>query len=152
MTEPKRILVAEDNLVLGDVFRFNLQRSGFAVTLVRDGEQAFQLLESQPFDVLVTDYEMPGLNGEELCKQIRSISRLDSLCIVMCSARGLELDRDFLMASLRISAIIYKPFSIREVTAFLETLCTANDSRLLPQAVVVSTDQASTQSISILNP
>ncbi len=122
MSETKRVLVAEDNVVLGDVLRFNLQRSGFAVTLARNGTEALRLAESQPFDILVTDYEMPGIDGEELCNRVRNVLKLDAIRIVMCSAKGLELDREEIMARLSIEAILYKPFSIRELTTLLENL------------------------------
>lgn len=122
MSETKRVLVAEDNVVLGDVLRFNLQRSGFAVTLARNGTEALRLAESQPFDILVTDYEMPGIDGEELCNRVRNELKLDAIRIVMCSAKGLELDREEIMARLSIEAILYKPFSIRELTTLLENL------------------------------
>ena len=122
MSESKRVLVAEDNVVLGDVLRFNLQRSGFEVTLARNGTEALRLVESQPFDILVTDYEMPGIDGEELCNRVRNELKLDAIRIVMCSAKGLEMDREEIMARLSIEAILYKPFSIRELTTLLESL------------------------------
>ncbi len=122
MSEAKRVLVAEDNVVLGDVIRFNLQRSGFEVTLARNGNEAFHTLANQTFDILVTDYEMPGIDGEELCLRVRNELKLESLRIVMCSAKGLEIDRDELKARLGIEAILYKPFSIRELTYLLDKL------------------------------
>ena len=122
MSEAKRVLVAEDNIVLGDVIRFNLQRSGYLVTLARNGMDAFRDLEADRFDILVTDYEMPGIHGEELCKRVRNDLKLESLRIVMCSAKGLELDRDELIARLSLETILYKPFSIRELTSLLDNL------------------------------
>ncbi|HUP78668.1 MAG TPA: response regulator [Pirellula sp.] len=135
MADVKRVLVAEDNVVLGDVIRFNLQRSGFAVTLARNGEEALRLVASQPFDVLVTDYEMPGLDGEELCARVRNELKLDSIRIVMCSAKGLELDREELKARLCIEAILYKPFSIRELTTLLDSLAITNSESAPTQLV-----------------
>ena len=133
MSFSKTVLVAEDNVVLGDVLRFNLQRCGFEVTLARTGDEALRLLASQPFDVLVTDYEMPGLNGEELCSQVRESLKIDSIRIVMCSAKGLELDRDELKSRFCIEEILYKPFSIRDLTSLLEGLwatCDTSDPAL----------------------
>jgi two-component system alkaline phosphatase synthesis response regulator PhoP len=122
MSETKRVLVAEDNVVLGDVIRFNLQRSGFQVTLARNGIEALRVVESQPFDILVTDYEMPGMDGEELCHRVRNELNLTAIRIVMCSAKGLELDRDEIKTRLNIEDILFKPFSIRELTTKLESL------------------------------
>lgn len=120
--ESRKVLIAEDNTVLGDVIRFNLQRAGFDVTLARNGTDAIRFLESEPFNILVTDYEMPGLDGEQICNRVRNELQLDSLRIVMCSAKGLELDRESLKAKLSLEAILFKPFSIRELTSLLESL------------------------------
>jgi CheY-like chemotaxis protein len=124
----KTVLVAEDNIVLGDVLRFNLQRCGFDVVLARTGDDALRLISSQPFDVLVTDYEMPGLNGEELCSQVRDELKIDSIRIIMCSAKGLELDREAMKSRYRIEDILYKPFSIRDLTSLLEKLGTSSNT------------------------
>jgi CheY-like chemotaxis protein len=128
-----RVLIAEDNVVLGDVLRFNLQRCGLEVTLARTGVEAQSLLVAQAFDVLVTDYEMPGLNGEELCSHVRGSLKNDDLRIIMCSAKGFELDRESLKSRFQIEEILYKPFSIRDLTRLLEKLrltCDTSDSQL----------------------
>jgi len=122
MSDAKRVLVAEDNIVLGDVIRFNLQRSGYEVSLARNGVDAFRMLAAGRFDILVTDYDMPGIDGEELCNRVRNDLKLESLRIVMCSAKGLELNRDELKARLSLETILYKPFSIRELTSLLGNL------------------------------
>lgn len=132
--ESRKVLVAEDNIVLGDVIRFNLQRAGFEVTLARNGNDAVRLLESEPFSILVTDYEMPGLDGEQICDRVRNVLHLDSLRIVMCSARGHELDREALQAKLSLEAILYKPFSIRDLTSLLESLVSA-ECESIPKTV-----------------
>jgi two-component system alkaline phosphatase synthesis response regulator PhoP len=129
MITSKKILVAEDNTVLGDVIRFNLQRAGFDVTLARDGDKASELLAEQPFDILITDYEMPGLNGEELCEFARNTLQLSALKIVMCTAKGYELKREHLQAQFNIECFLHKPFSMRDLIKLLESL----DLSLLPQ-------------------
>lgn len=122
MEATRKILIAEDNTILGDVIQFNLQRSGFNVTLARNGDEASQLLTQQAFDILVTDHEMPGLNGEELCRYARFELHLDALQIVMCTAKGYELKRDELQTKLNIEKFLYKPFSIRDLVKLLESL------------------------------
>jgi CheY-like chemotaxis protein len=138
--ESRKVLVAEDNIVLGDVIRFNLQRSGFDVTLARNGNDAIRFLESKPFSILVTDYEMPGLNGEQICLRVRNDLQLDSLRIVMCSAKGLELNREELKTKLSLEAILFKPFSIRELTSLLESLVSVG-CNTAPPIVCCSTPQ-----------
>lgn len=113
------VLVAEDNRVLSDVLRFNLERAGFEVVVARDGQQAIAQLKARAFDVVLTDFQMPGATGEELCRVIRHDLQLMQLPILMCSAKGLELDSEEMRSRWGVSAIIYKPFSVRDIVTRL---------------------------------
>jgi CheY-like chemotaxis protein len=128
MSTKTKVLIAEDSLVLGDVMRFNLLRAGFDVSLARNGDQAFEALTNKTFDILVTDFEMPGMNGEELCRRTRADLGIHDLKIVMCSAKGMELDREELKSRLRITEILFKPFSTRDLINLLQTLAVSTDS------------------------
>ena len=125
-----RILVAEDNRVLADVLRFNLQRAGFAVTVALNGSIAVTHLQQETFDLLITDFQMPGVNGEQLCQVIRKELQLDQLPILMCSAKGLELDIESLKAEFGVSQVISKPFSMREIVAIAQSLTALKPSSL----------------------
>lgn len=122
--EALRVLVAEDNYALANVLRFNLQRAGFAVTVANNGMQAIEYLGREAFDLLMTDFQMPGVNGEELCRVVRQELQLDSMPIVMCSAKGFELDIPGLKAQYGISEILYKPFSVQAIVSLIQTLAT----------------------------
>jgi CheY-like chemotaxis protein len=117
-----KVLIAEDNRVFGDVLKFNLERHGLDVTLARTGDAAARVLGERPFDLLLTDIEMPGMRGDELCRLARQQLNLASLKIVVCSARGLELDQDYLKDALAVSAVIFKPFSMRDIVKLLDEL------------------------------
>ncbi len=119
MTARGRILVVEDNAVLGRVIEFNLTQAGFEVLCVPTGLRAWEALQELAFDQVVTDYEMPEMNGVELCQAIRRDPQLCHMQLIMCSARGLELDRQQLMDELHLRAFFFKPFSIRELLAIL---------------------------------
>ena len=123
----RRILITEDNRVLGDVLRFNLQRSGFDVTIAHDGAEAMESLANQSFDLLITDYQMPNVDGAELCHYIRQNRSLDAMFIIMCSAKGMELDREQLRRDWNIAKLVLKPFSIREFVAIVNDLLTASE-------------------------
>lgn len=105
------LLVADDNRVIADVIRLNLERAGFGVRVARDGVEAWNLLQSQAFDLMITDYQMPGMTGEELCRKLRNDARLVGLPVILLSAKGLELDMPQLTQELALSAIMFKPFS-----------------------------------------
>ena len=123
--DQKSILVAEDNIVLSDVLRFNFERSGFVVTVAHTGSEALQRLQEDPYDLLFTDYNMPGVNGEELISAIRGEFGLADLPIVMCSAKGMELDVGRRAEKWGVAHVIFKPFSVRDVVALARSLTAA---------------------------
>lgn len=110
-----RILVAEDNRVMGKVIKFNLERSGFDVTLVHDGNAALNRLEVDKFDLVITDYQMPHASGDDVCRYVRFDSADTSIPVVLVSAKGIELQSSELIGPDRFSRVIYKPFSPREI-------------------------------------
>lgn len=114
-TGTRRVLIAEDNRALADVTRFNLTRAGFVVTVARNGKEGQEHLQRARFDCLVTDYQMPLMNGEELCRWIRTQPALDDLPIVLLSAKGLEVDQERMRTELGVRAFLFKPFSPREL-------------------------------------
>ena len=118
-TVTSSVLIAEDNRVLSDVLSFNLVRAGFEAIVALDGQQAIAQLQSRAFDAVLTDFQMPGATGEELCRFIRQDLQLAQLPILMCSAKGLELDVEQLKSQWGITAVIYKPFSVRDIIARL---------------------------------
>ena len=119
MTEPKRILVAEDQTDIRDLLVLNLRAAGYAVSETRDGLSALALQTEAPCDVLVLDLMMPGLDGLDLCKTLRA--RGDTTPILMLTAKSTELDR---VLGLELGADDYltKPFSLAELMARVKVL------------------------------
>ncbi len=105
-----RILVVDDERPLQELLAFPLRRDGYEVVSAYDGYQALARLNSERFDLVVLDLMLPGIDGLELCRLIRSTSDVP---IVMLTARGDERDK---VAGLELGADDYitKPFSLRE--------------------------------------
>lgn len=116
------VLVAEDDRVMSDVLRFNLERSGYDVTVARNGLDAWQLLQERRFDIAILDYQMPGLTGEQVCRKLREELHDRSLPVIFLSARGLELNIERMKNELLIEKLLFKPFSPREL---IETVANA---------------------------
>jgi two-component system alkaline phosphatase synthesis response regulator PhoP len=112
-TDSKRILVAEDNVALAGVVRFNLQRAGYQVDTVTNGRRAWELLQHVDFDLLVLDHQMPEMTGVELCRKIRQDARLRKTPVIMLTAKKFELEADVLYGELGVLDVISKPFSPR---------------------------------------
>ena len=118
----KRVLVAEDNAGLAHVMRFNLELLDLDVTVAMDGAQAWQFAQDETFDMIVSDHEMPGLTGVELCERIRELPKYKTTPIGMVTARELELDGERLREQLSISEIFAKPYSPTKVCQTIENL------------------------------
>jgi two-component system NtrC family response regulator len=102
-----RILLADDDASLRRVLQFKLQKSGYEVAAVADGRQALDQLEREPFDLLLSDIRMPGLDGIELLEKARA-SRPD-LKVVLMTAHATVLQA---VQAVKLGAFDYitKPF------------------------------------------
>ena len=96
-----------------DVVERYLRREGFAVTSVGDGTSALAHAIADPPDLLILDLMLPGLDGFEVCRQLRALAPVP---VIMLTARGDESDR---VVGLELGADDYvsKPFSPKELTA-----------------------------------
>lgn len=115
----RRILVVEDNLDLAELVRLHLGDAGYATETCSDGRSALQRLSAAPCDLVILDLMLPGIDGLELCRRLRT--RPDYLPILMLTAKSTELDR---VLGLEVGADDYvtKPFSIRELLARVKAL------------------------------
>jgi len=108
-----RILIVEDEPTVAEVVDRYLRRDGYDVSVAHDGIQAMEAYDRVQPDLVVLDVMLPGLDGMEVCRQIRSRATTP---IIMLTARGDEVDK---LVGLQIGADDYvtKPFSPRELEA-----------------------------------
>jgi len=109
-----RLLVVEDDESLGVVLVDALEREGFRTELERDGHTALARAMAAPFDLVLLDLMLPGLDGYEICRRLRAAGR--DVPILMLTARAREEDR---VHGLDLGADDYvvKPFSLKELMA-----------------------------------
>jgi len=112
------VLVVDDETTIREIVVGYLERDGYRTLEAADGNRARELLENDAPDLVVLDLMLPGTDGLELCRWIRSRSRLP---VIMLTARGEESDR---IVGLELGADDYvtKPFSPRELTARVRTV------------------------------
>ena len=101
---PRTVLVADDALTTRSLLRSTLEASGFVVVVASDGEHALNLALGQPFDLVVSDITMPGLDGFGLTEKLRANRSTALLPIVLFSALSSQDDRD---RGLRLGANAY---------------------------------------------
>jgi DNA-binding response OmpR family regulator len=113
-----RVLVADDDVVLGSLVAFSLRQAGFSAEAVHNGRAALQALETGGSDLLVLDSNMPDVDGVEVCREVRARSALP---IVMLTARDHE---DDLLTAFDSGAddCISKPLSMRTLVARVKAL------------------------------
>jgi two-component system chemotaxis sensor kinase CheA len=88
-----KVLLAEDSLVAGELQKNILLAAGYETDVAHDGAEAFELLHQQEWDLLITDVDMPHLDGFELTAQVRADERLHDLPVIIVSARDSMDDR-----------------------------------------------------------
>jgi CheY-like chemotaxis protein len=110
-----RILICDDEPHIALAVSMKFRNAGFEVLTARNGQEALELILKRPPDALITDCTMPRMDGLELCRRIRNIPSLHDLPIFLLTARGLELDPFVVTDELRISKLILKPFSPRDL-------------------------------------
>ena len=82
----RRILFVDDDFAVAEVTRMVLEHEGFAVTIAANGEDALVAAETETFDLVITDYMMPIMNGGELVRRLRAAPGLRRIPIIMVSA------------------------------------------------------------------
>lgn len=95
-TQPKQrtILVVEDSITARSLLKNILESAGYRVKVAADGGEAFTLLKTEPFDLVVSDIEMPRMNGLEMTAKIRSDRELSDLPVVLITALESREDRE----------------------------------------------------------
>ena len=124
-TSPPRALVAEDNPATAGVLKHSFQRAGFDVVWMANGSAAATKAESEPFDVIITDFQMPGACGEDVIRAARNGSCNEETPIFLCSAKGLELDTVAMVEAYRLEKVLFKPFSPLDIVELARSIASA---------------------------
>lgn len=113
----KRILVADDEKNTREALEAIFRERGFKVTIAGDGQQALNLLDAQPFDLIITDLEMPGMNGLVLLRQIKERG-IETKVVVISAYRKSEDYRD--VEREEVFSFIDKPFRKTDILRVVE--------------------------------
>lgn len=130
-----RIMLAEDDTLLGDGLRAGLRLAGFQVDWVRDGLAAERELRAQAYAAAVLDLGLPGMDGLEVCRKLRQEAKKQTP-VLMLTARD-NLDAKLTGFDSGADDYMVKPFALQELSARLEVLGRrgkGNKSRLLQLA------------------
>jgi len=118
----KRVLLCDDEIHILRAAEFKLKKAGYDVRIAGDGQEAWEAIEQQKPDILVTDCQMPRLDGFGLVQRVRENPDTESLPVLMLTAKGFELSHDELAEKWNVIAVIAKPFSPRELLQKVNTV------------------------------
>jgi two-component system, OmpR family, phosphate regulon response regulator PhoB len=109
------ILVIEDEIDLATTLEYNLQREGYQTRVAHSGQGGLDSAAVDPVpDAIVLDLMLPDVSGTEVCRRLRENERTREIPIIMCTAKGSEIDR---VVGFEVGADDYvvKPYSVREL-------------------------------------
>ncbi len=117
----RKILVVDDEDVLVETLAYNLEQAGYRVVTATDGGSALDAARTELPDLIILDIMLPGMDGLEVCRQLRRENSTATTPIVMLTAKGDEIDK---VVGLEIGADDYmtKPFGRRELLARIRAL------------------------------
>jgi two-component system, chemotaxis family, chemotaxis protein CheY len=123
MKKPIKVLVVDDEKGIRFLLSEVLLHSGFEVSLARDGQESLEKMENNHFDLVVTDINMPRLDGVSMLKSMRQTGREEKIIIMTGNPSDERLtDKDLPQVVTRL----YKPFDMKE---FLDVVIAATAKR-----------------------
>ncbi|MEQ9407522.1 MAG: response regulator transcription factor [Fuerstiella sp.] len=126
--QQQTILVVEDEKSIADIVIYNLEKEGFAVHWERDGRDGLLRAQSAVPDLVILDLMLPGLDGLQVCRQLRSDSRTSETRILMLTARAEETD-EIVGFNMGADDYVTKPFKVRPLIHRVKALLRRNDTQ-----------------------
>jgi len=126
MIENKRVLFVEDSPTMRRIIMNSLKRIGINdVTESENGVDALQKIQSTDYDMILTDWNMPEMNGQELVEHLRKLDKFKTIPILMITTRGME---DDVLTAIRsgVNGYIVKPFTPEVLKKKMVELFTAS--------------------------
>jgi len=122
------ILIVDDEETILELISFTLVKEGFQVETAVDGQEALDKIVTLKPDLVVLDWMLPGMDGLEVCRQIRRNAEIAALPVIMLTARGEEVDK-ILGLELGANDYVTKPFSPRELAARIKAHLRAHQAK-----------------------
>jgi two-component system, OmpR family, alkaline phosphatase synthesis response regulator PhoP len=118
----RHILLCDDEIHILRAAEFKLKRAGYDVRIAGDGQEAWEAIKAEKPDILITDCQMPRLDGLGLVRRLRGDPATADLPVLMLTAKGFELSHEQLASQWNVMAVIAKPFSPRELLQRVDTI------------------------------
>ena len=138
----ENILVVDDEEDILELITYNLSREGYHVQPATSGEEALERVSAEPPDLIILDLMLPGIDGLEVCRELRANAKSKRVPIMMLTARGEESD---IVTGLELGADDYmvKPFSPRVLIARARSLLRRRKAGAQDASSVIRVDELS---------
>lgn len=123
----EKILIVDDEEHIIELLKFNLLNSGYDVFIANNGVDAVKIARAEKPNLLLLDLMLPGIDGFDVCKEIKRDNEMKKTSIIMLTAKGEELDK-ILGLELGADDYITKPFSVRELLARVKAVLRRSNS------------------------
>jgi two-component system alkaline phosphatase synthesis response regulator PhoP len=126
-----RLVVCDDEAHITRAISMKLSKAGYDVETAPDGQAAWEAIQRECPAMVITDCQMPRMGGLELCRRLREQPETANLPVILLTAKGFELNEAELKSELRLSHLMCKPFSPRELLKTVqETLAITEDATM----------------------
>ncbi len=112
----KTVLVVDDEVHIVNVVALKFRGAGFRVLTARDPQEAFEIAKKEIPDLVISDHQMPGGSGIDLCKWLKFTPSTESIPAILLTAYDFSIAQEA-MDDCNVSSIMAKPFSPRELLA-----------------------------------
>jgi CheY-like chemotaxis protein/HPt (histidine-containing phosphotransfer) domain-containing protein len=115
------VLIADDSLMVRKLMSSILKEDNYSVTLAIDGQEALDYFSTESFELLITDLNMPVMNGLELVRELRKLQQYSSLPVIMVTTEKEEEQKKLLLDA-GVNIILPKPFNRKDLLGTIEQL------------------------------
>jgi two-component system alkaline phosphatase synthesis response regulator PhoP len=133
----EKILVVDDEEHIQELIKFNLEKNGYKVILADNGIDAIKLAKENLPQLMLLDLMLPGMDGLDVCKEIRKDLSMPNMPIIMITAKGEEIDK-IIGLELGADDYITKPFSVRELVARIKAILRRSSMQIIEKTFKVS--------------
>jgi len=130
-----KILIVDDEKDILELVSYNLKKEGFGISVSTDGEDALRRVKEETYDLIILDLMLPGIQGMELCRILKSADDTSSVPIIMLTAKSDELDK-VLGLEMGADDYITKPFSPRELLARVKAILRRTHEKPLKDKII----------------
>jgi two-component system, chemotaxis family, chemotaxis protein CheY len=121
MTKQKKIVIVDDSTGIRNIVRETLLKKGYLVLEAADGNEALKYFDGTQVDLLITDFDMPELNGAQLIERIRNMTRYTYTPVIVLSGVRKEIVEAGIKG-LNVACFLQKPFEIKHFYSVIDRL------------------------------